>query len=58
MLHKFFGSFRTAGHPSGFEVYFRNIQKVGIPGAPSVEEAQQDYRRLSRSERSSWFLFL
>lgn len=54
MLHKFIDSFRGAGHTSGFEVYFMSLQKAGVPGAPSLEEARQDYRRITPQ---SWYLF-
>ena len=57
MLPKFFRNFRGAGHTSGFDVYYRNLQREGVPGAPSVEEARQDYRRIKWLENPSWFLY-
>ena len=57
MLHKFFDSIRAAGHSSGFDVYYMGLQKEGVSGTPSVEEAQQDYWRFTRSKNQSWFLF-
>ena len=57
MLHKFFDHFRGISRSSGFEDYYMSLQKKGIPGAPSVEEARQDYRRFTESDNQSWFLF-
>ena len=49
MLQRFFDSLRSASHDSGFEVYFRRLQKQGRPGTPKLEEAQQDYQRFTRA---------
>ena len=56
MLHRFFDTFRSASHDSDFEVYFRSLQKRKGTGTPTLEEAQRDYQRFTRSA-SYWLVF-
>ncbi len=51
MLHEFLRAIRTIGTGSEFESYWMSVQRDGIAGAPTVEEAKRDYRaaELSRA---------
>ena len=55
MLHKFFGSVRSAVQSSGIEVYYNGLLKEGGSGGPSLAEARQDYWRFTRSKNEDWY---
>ena len=48
MLHRVIETIRQIHKPSGFEGYLMSVQRSA--GAPSVEDARRDYRRMLRTE--------
>ena len=48
MLHRFFETIREMGYASGFETYYRNLLRNGLPGAPTADEARKEYHDIAR----------
>ena len=44
MLHEFLEVIRSIGYPSEFESYCMSLQRKGLSGAPTADEAREDYR--------------
>ena len=49
MLHRFLSAILEMGHASEFETYCENLQRPGLAGAPTVDEARKDYQAALRS---------
>ena len=43
MLHKFLETVWWMNKGSEFEAYLMNLQRSGLPGVPTMDEAWQDY---------------
>ncbi len=48
MLHRFLDTVRLINKGSEFEAYLMNLQRSGLPGVPTVNEAWQDYSKTIR----------
>ena len=48
MLQRFLRAFRRRGHSTGFDHYFMRLQRTGLTGLPSLDEARRDYRAAMR----------
>ena len=46
MLHRILDAIRNVGYVSDFETYCRNLQRTGLAGTPTADEARKDYDAL------------
>ena len=44
MLQRFFDTIRGIGDGSDFETYYMRLQRDGLQGVPTADEAKKDYR--------------
>ncbi len=44
MLHRFFDAIREMAASTEFETYYMGIQRRGLSGAPTADEARRDYQ--------------
>ena len=56
MLHRLIEKVRGAGRVSGFEAYLTDLQSKGRTDAPTVHEAQLDYRAHIQRENLYWMI--
>ena len=48
MLSKFISTVSRVGRGSDFDIYVKNLNRNGISGGPTADEAKRDYRNAIR----------
>ena len=54
MLNRVINTLKEFNHNHGFERYLENIQRSGLPGTPTVQEARRDYEAVVKTEYYRW----
>ena len=53
MLHRFVEAINEVAGHSGFDVYYSNLRRRGLPGGPTRREALREYRAFQERTRFS-----